>query len=261
MDVHWTRQAFVHFNGKGQDQLTVEHIDLSGDVDVKNPQLAMTSQSLSLYFKPPEKHPALVGDAPAPLPTTRPAHGDDKPQQELDKVLAWDAVHCELAGQNGKKQTIFCDNLEMRTARSDDGKFYPHVVNTKGHVHAYDSEQDLHAGFVNLLLKPAVPAGKKAAEAAAGSIAAALPKTRAQTRPAEDAVVRAGDPPQTRPADDESDTASVELETMDAWEHVRVVNKEGSIATGSELTVTTENNATHVRLTGSPLLPATRPVW
>jgi lipopolysaccharide export system protein LptA len=149
----------------------------------------------------------------------------------LKRVLATEAVHCVLAGQNGKKQTIDCSTLDMRTARSDTGKFYARQVNASGAVHAFDPEQDLRADTVALTLKPVAPAEKK---------------------PATGEVVAALAPPATQPGQDQSETAAVELEKMVARDNVLVVNKDGSSATGSELVVTTEDHQNHVRLTGSP---------
>lgn len=264
MDAHWKKGAKVYFTSKGQgakeggkaaqagqDQLDVEHIDLSGDVDVKHPQLVMNSQALSLYFAPPFKPAPRAGAAPdrsvAGLsPTTRPADASaglgaaagGKPQQELKKVVATDNVHCELAGQNGKKQIIDCNELVMHTARSDDGKFYAKTVNTRGHVHATDGEQDLYAGGVDMTLKPARPDEKKTHEPARKG---SPPETSAPAT----AV------PQTQPAQQQTDTAAVDLERMIATDNVRAVNKDGSVVMGSELIITTEQNEQHVLVVGS----------
>ena len=138
----------------------MEHIELYGDVDVRHPQLVLNSQALSLFFAPPARPTTLpteivVIPASDPAGTTRPAQANAKPQQELKRVIAKQAVHCVMAGQNGKMQTIDCDDLDMQTARSAEGKIYARTVNTKGNVHARDSEEDLVAGFVDLTLKPA----------------------------------------------------------------------------------------------------------
>ncbi|HET6248688.1 MAG TPA: hypothetical protein VFE47_13380 [Tepidisphaeraceae bacterium] len=248
MDTHWKNGAKVFFLQKAGDDLLVDHIDLAGDVDVKHPQLALQSQALSLYFAAPAKPApatqpsvgdadgAIVASSPISHPTTQPAK--DKPQQELKRVLATDAVHCVMAGQNGKQQTIECNELEMLTARSDAGKFYSRQVNAGGAVHAFDPDQDLRADSIALTLKPAI----------------VEPKIPA-TMPAEpSSAVALAQPPQTQPAKDESDTAPVELEKMIARDHVLVINKkDGSSANGSELVVTaTPDHQNHVRLTGSP---------
>jgi lipopolysaccharide export system protein LptA len=251
MDAHWKRGANVYFAGKGDEQSTIEQIDLAGDVDVKHPQLVMNSQTLSLYFEPPAKpatRPVDVAALPASnpaatQPTTGPALANAKPQQELKRVIAREAVHCVMAGQNGKTQTIDCENLDMQTARSAEGKIYARTVNTQGHVHARDSEQDLRGDSVYLTLKPAVPDLKK--------LAATQPSP--ETRPAADGIKVAATQlsPETRPATNGNDAMAVELETMIARKHVRAVNKDGSVATAAELIVTTEGGEQHVRLIGS----------
>ncbi|HWE02388.1 MAG TPA: hypothetical protein VG326_08240 [Tepidisphaeraceae bacterium] len=231
MDVRWTRGAKVYFAANGQNDQAVEHMDLAGDVDVKHPQLAMQSQALSLFFEPAPKTPAAVlpvaaGAKPTPKESS---------QAELKRVFASDAVHCVLAGQNGKKQTIDCSTLEMRTAKAPDGKFYARTVDAEGAVHAYDEDQDLRSGIVLLTLKPAKPPASKAGPTASGAGAAKkIAATQGTADPAEG--------------------GAVELEKMIARQDVQVINKEGSRATGSELIVTTsEDGANHVRLTGAPL--------
>ncbi len=153
--------------------------------------------------------------------------------------MASKMVHCELTGQNDKKQTIDCNALDMRTARSDDGKVYARQVNASGAVHAFDADQDLRAGFVDLTLKPAMPTESWESDD--------------DGEPDSDTLIR----PATRPANDGSDTAPAELEKMVARDQVQVTNKEGSRATGSELVITTESGVSHVRLTGSPLATVT----
>ena len=155
MDAHWSKSAKVYFSGKGQDDLSVEHVDLLGDVDIRHPQLLMQSQAVSLFFEPTVK-PAK---SPATLPTTNPAHSKQSSQQ-IRQVLASDAVHCEILGQNGKKQTIDSNILDVHTARTKEGKFYARQVDASGAVHAFDSEQDLRADTVELTLRPIKPTPK-----------------------------------------------------------------------------------------------------
>lgn len=212
LDAHWSRGAKAYFVGRGQDAQTIEHVDLAGDVDVKHPQLALQSQALSLFFRPPPK---------SAIPA---AAQKQNPQPELHEVIASEAVHCELAGQNGKKQKIDCNNLDMTTAHSADGKLFARQVDARGAVHAYDQEQDLRSNAMFVTLRPATP----------------LPASASHAK--------------TKPADQDSENAAVELEKMIATGNVQVVNKEGSQATGSKLTVTNDGGESHVRLEGAPLL-------
>jgi hypothetical protein len=222
MDARWTQGARVYFaGGKLQDNQTIQQLDLFGDVDVKHPQLVMQSQVLSLHFEPPDK-PVDKSSGPS----TRTAGGKSASQPELKSVIASDTVHCEIAGQNGKRQKIDCNRLDMETARTTDGKFYAHKIEARGAVHAFDGEQDLRASTVFLTLRPAAT---KPID----------PATRSSAR--------------TRPSRDDSDSAAVELEKMTAADNVVVINKDGSKATGSLLKVTTDAGGNHVRLTGSPL--------
>ncbi|MDB5172463.1 MAG: OstA-like protein, partial [Phycisphaerales bacterium] len=284
MDAKWTRGAKLYFAGKGgPEEMAIEHMDLAGDVDVLHPQLALKSQALSLFFEPQPKGPATrpagankaaaeveakadagareraVAVVPddvvkehggAARPATRPAGEKRGPQAELRRVLATDSVHCQLTDAAGKKQTIDCDALELRTAHADDGKLFARTVDANGGVHAYDGEQDLRAGSVALTLRPAKPVdakpegGKVAAKgdgADAGhhvAVARLDQPAKAATRPA------------TQPAGG-SALAAGELETMTARDHVQVTGKEGAVVTGDELNVTTENGEPHVRISSA----------
>ncbi|HWE93419.1 MAG TPA: hypothetical protein VG269_05540 [Tepidisphaeraceae bacterium] len=260
MDAKWTRSAKLYFAGRGgPDEMAIEHMDLAGDVDVLHPQMALKSQALSLFFERPPIGPAtrpagpqtgpagdpgdaVAIDAPATRPSTRPAGGKHGPATELRTVLASDTVHCQLTDSAGKKQTIDCDSLELRTAHADDGKLFARQVDANGAVHAYDGEQDLRAGSIALTLRPAKPA---ATDGAKGPT----------TRPADEraAVAKAPERPTTGPATQPADSslAAGELETMTARENVQVTGKDGAVATGDELIVTTEDGEPHVRLTAA----------
>ncbi|HZL35295.1 MAG TPA: hypothetical protein VFC78_08290, partial [Tepidisphaeraceae bacterium] len=311
MDAHWQKGAKAYFRpaGRGEANLSIEHVDLAGDVDVKHPQLVLTSQALSLYFEPAapparpsgrnneirddaggdvspspgtpgegrggdraranstrQPHPYQVlkqdrqsgphpnpppayrerGQDEAAAPTTRPArHKDNDTQAELKRVIAHDRVHCQLADEKGKKQTIDCTDLDLRTARTSEGKIFARHVNAQGTVHAYDGEQDLRAQIVDLTLKPAIPATKPATDAKA--VDAAKPPAARLASDTAPSQAR----PAIRPADTGSDSAAVELEAMEAHQQVIVTNKEGSIATGDDLFVTTEDGESHVRLSAA----------
>jgi hypothetical protein len=215
MDTTWKTGATAYFAGKSQDELQIEHVDLAGSVQVRHPQMVMRSQKLALDF------------APAPdLPGGKPKTPGQKREQELTRAVAVDAVHCDLASSNGKKQTIDCQKLDVQTARTDDGKLYARHVNASGKARARDIDQDLSAETIDLTLRPAKPAATKP-EDTATAVATTAPV-------------------------DESATAATELESLHARDRVRVVNKEGSVAVGSDLTVTNTDGSPHVRLVGAP---------
>ena len=230
LDVKWQRGARIQLADSGsQDQMSVRQMDLSGNVDVKHPQLALRSQELSLFFTPQSAaatKPAIAPVAESSEPSTRPS-GSSRSQMQLDRVLATTGVWCQLTDAQGKKQTVEGDSLELLTAPSGNHQFQPRQVNAAGSVHAYDGQQDLHAGRVELTLKPATNKESKAKK----------PATTVAS---------------TQPAKRQSDQPPVELERMDATDHVVVNRADGSVVTGDQLEVTTPNDQTHIRLVGAP---------
>ena len=237
LEARWARSAVLNFAAGPKDQhdaMAIEHAVLTGDVDVKHPQLALKSQALDLYFDPAapaRRKPTTAPADPAAVASAAGARPEKTAtQSELRRVVAADTVWCDLKDQNGKRQTVLCDHLTMQTATDDDGKLYPRIVNADGNAHAYDSQQDLRAKHVELTMAPA----KK------------LPAVGDAARPAA--------PP--KPADPGAvDTASVELQTMTALEEVQVNSADGSLATGAELYVLMKEGQPHARLVGQPASP------
>jgi lipopolysaccharide export system protein LptA len=140
-------------------------------------------------------------------------------------VIATGDVYCRLKDSSGKMQSIECAKLDMQTARSADGKVYPHLVDAFGDasavVHAYVGTQDLRAGVVQMTLRPSSKA-----------VAA----------------------PSTRPADGgQIDTAAVELEKMTALQRVKVTGHDGGKASADELRVVMEKDEPHITLSGQSL--------
>ncbi len=234
LDAVWRRGGKLFFAGHGRDEMTLDHAEFVGDVDVEHPQLSLQSQSLELQFSPAaprskqavatgtDKILAAEDDEPASQPATRPT---PKAQTELKRVIATGDVHTRLTDTAGKKFWVECARLDTRTAQSVDGKMYPHEVFASGDavadVRAFDESQDLQAGEVHLTLRPS---------------------TKATTRPT------------TGPADSgQIDTAAVELETMTALRRVVVTGHDGGKASADELHVAMENDEPHVTLTGQSL--------
>ncbi len=230
LDATWDHEGKLVFSGRGREEMTLDHANFSGNVDVEHPQLSLQSQALELQFaqaSPRAKESAVADrissdDLPATQPATRPG---SKPQTQLRRVIASGDVHTRLTDSTGKKQWIECARLDLRTAQSPDGKMYPHEVFADGDsaadVHAYDESQDLRAGQVQLTLRPSVK-----------------PTTRPATGPADPAQI---------------DTAAVELEKMTAMQRVRVVGHDGGKASADELHVAIENDEPHVTLAGESL--------
>ena len=241
MEARWQEGGIVYFARRGRDDQSIEQVDLAGDVDVRHPQMVLQSQALSLYFQPP-----TAKSAGGPEPSRNKAAG----AMELTRMLARELVHCDMAGTGGRRQAIDCGMLEMLTAPAADGRLYARQVNAWAvdddvprddldlfdaqPVHAYDGQQDLSAGKLELVLRPA-----HANDAEVDKME-------------EDALLAAADSEGGAPAPrGQNQTAAVELESLHAEDAVRAVNKDASVATGATLDITTPNGTPHVRLCGS----------
>jgi hypothetical protein len=130
-------------------------------------------------------------------------------------MLATGNVRTELTDEAGKTQNINCDKLALNTQRDAAGKLYPHIVKATGNVSAQDPQQVLHAGELNLVLRPS-------------------------TRPS------------SQPSTQEFASTAVELEQMDATDNVRVTTTSGSKAHGDHLMVKGNEGERIVDLIGLP---------
>lgn len=140
--------------------------------------------------------------------TTRPAVRTD-----LRQLVATGIVHCEMTDSAKKTQTIDCNRLTLQTAATGDGKIYPKTVNADGEVHVIDPDQDLRAGHLAVVLRPATQPSKSAGG---------------------------------------GDTASAELQSLIAHDHVRVESKDGTITTSDQLLVDNKDGKNNVKLLGEP---------
>lgn len=145
----WTRQGVAHFIGNG-NQSVMQHLELSGDVDVQHPQLTMKSQRLNLKFEPPIAGAVAAADPATPR------------QPDVRQVIADDQVHCVLLDEAGQERQLHGDHLEINTAADPAGRMYPRVVNARGHVRALQEGQELTSEELALVLAPA--AAKKDAQ-------------------------------------------------------------------------------------------------
>jgi hypothetical protein len=114
-----------------------------------------------------------------------------------------------------KQQTIDCNHLTMQTNAGPDGKLYPNTINADGDVHTVDPDQDLRAGHLAVVLRPATQPSKTAAAA-------------------------------------DSATANAELQSMIAHQDVKVVTKDGTIALADQLLVDNKDGHNNLKLLGQP---------
>lgn len=220
LDVAWTGVGNLHLSGEG-NATTLDRLELAGDVDVKTPQVALQSQRLEMVFEQSPAEPAPSGDSLASdvAPTTRPA----RLQPAVRRLTAAERVFCQINDADGQSRTLWCDKLDLDTARSTDGKPYPRQIDAIGHVRAIDGEQNLSAGRLLLTLAPA--AAKSSATA-------------------------------TQPALARSDSMTLELQGLVATENVVVASADGR-ATAGELRVTRKGETDHhVELLGEPFAEA-----
>jgi hypothetical protein len=233
LDATWTKEGRLHFQPAVTGAaMSFERAELEGDVDVKHPQMALRSQRLDLFFedRPATRPTTAPATNPASQPSTRPVS-----QSILKRMIATTRVWCDLTDSSGRRQTVTTDRLTMATALDTEGKLYPQIINADGKAHAYDGQQDLQAGHLQLKLVPAT-----------------RPATRPTTRStAATAPASTGD----------LDTASVELQEMKAWSRVFVRNAEGSTAVGERMDVHVIDGQPIARLEGSPLAAWTTYGW
>lgn len=133
-------------------------------------------------------------------------------QPNIRQIIATTAVRCDAQGADGKQQHLTGDRLVLETDKAD-GKLYAHHLRASGNAHAW-GDDNLRAGSIDVLLHPS----KK--------------KTVA-----DDAK---------KPDDD---TAAVELERMQASDNVVATSKDGSVAKGDDLLVTTVDGKQQTVLT------------
>jgi hypothetical protein len=149
-------------------------------------------------------------------PTRTSKQGDSanaSSQPNIRQIIATTAVRCDAQGADGKQQHLTGDRLVLDTDKAD-GKLYARHLLASGNAHAW-GDDNLRAGSIDVLLRPS----KKKAAADA-------------TKKPED------------------DTAAVELERMQASENVVASSKDGSVARGDDLLVTTVDGKQQTVLTG-----------
>lgn len=218
--VTWATMGNLYLSGEGS-AAALDRLELAGDVDVDHPQIKLRSQKLEMAFD----HEAKLASTEAPEvnPTTQPTKLASGPSS-LRHVRAAEAVACRIIDADGSTRSLWCDLLDLDTARTAAtaadraGRPYPHQIDARGHVRALDGEQQLIAGLLQMTLAPAA---------------------RGAT---------------TRPSD--LDTNTLELQRLVAKEAVRVNSPDGAAA-ADELYVTRRGaNEHHVELVGEPFAEA-----
>ena len=215
----WAKLAhfdFVQPPGGPDKDPVVRFGHLEGNVDIKHPRLALRGQSLDLLFDPPSAQPRRAPEESHERPGADGAHAAHQAQPNLRQAIATTGVYCQTEDSAGKKQTIECNRLLLDTALAD-GKLYARHINATGTVHARGQEDDLRAQYVDLLLTPASRAKPH------------IPDKK------QDAA--------------ETDATQVELERMLARDNVIARSKDGSVAEGQDLLVTTDDGKQHMVLT------------
>jgi hypothetical protein len=133
-------------------------------------------------------------------------------QPNIRQIIATTGVKCDVEGADGKPQHLTGERLVLDTEKAD-GKLYARHLLATGNAHAW-GEDDLRAGSIDVLLHPS------------------------KKKSVEDARKKQGD-----------DTAAVELERMEASDNVVARSKDGSVANGDDLLVTTVDGKQHTVLT------------
>lgn len=223
--VTWTREGIVRFaEGApgGDEQSSIESLQLAGDVNVKHPQVALQSQKLWLALAPPTAA-ETVGPAAKDTEATKTR------RPNVRQVIAEEAVHCVLKDGSDVPRELTCEHLDLTTSLDPDGKLYPSLVKAHGKVRATEEGQELTAGDVEMTLAPLSVEARAAAAAAAGA--------KKVDNGEEKAAFSSG---------------TIELQRMVARTDVRAASKDGTIATGTALVATSANGKTQVGLSGKP---------
>jgi len=187
MAVSWEERCNLYFIPQGE-RMIVKRAELDGKVHaVEEPQLDMRADSLDLYFDT-----SGIGEGA----TTRPAR-----TPPLNRLRANGGVKCLVAESpdDQSKRIINCDNLDLMTARSAEGKLYARTVVATGKVYVKDSDRELTAGLLSANLGE--------------------PTTRPTTRPSKTDVVPGN------------------FQSMIASENVHVQTKEGNTADCDTLSI------------------------
>ena len=229
----WTREAVARFTGSG-NQTVIQNLLLTGDVDVRHPQVLLTSQRLNLAFDPPAPGaPKAEGEreggrAPVLRTTSRNAR-----QPVVRQVVAEEAVHCVLVDEDGAPRELRGEHLTIHTAPDKTGKLYPKQVVARGDVRAVQEGDELSAQELTIDLVPAAPAP-------------ADPQKQ-RRRPSRRAAAKPG------AKDEKDESTSVELKQLVARRNVRAVSADGDVATGDTLVVTNgPDGKPEVGLVGKP---------
>ena len=224
MKAAWVDRAILQFQTDAEGRSAIRDADITGSVSIDHPQLKLNSNRLEMAFDVSER------SAPAkPAPATQSTAQSTTPpsgmmQANLKRLVASEAVHCEMKDSSNKTETIDSNSLTLLTDHSPDGRLVPRTVNADGSVHAVDADQDLHAGHLAITL---------------------VPSTRpASTRPATQTA-------STQPAGGFG--GNVDLQSLIANDSVHVLGKkDGTEVFASTMLVDKRDGKTAVKFLGQP---------
>lgn len=136
LTARWTKSCTLQFASDNGDALLIQSANLQGNVAVQTPELKLNSDALELTM------------APSARSTTHPADPDNV---QLQRAIATGNVHCILTGPQGE-QTLDAQRLDVLSATTDTGRFYPQTIHADGLVKAVSAERTLAAGHIEVTL-------------------------------------------------------------------------------------------------------------
>lgn len=213
LTARWTTSCTLQFASAAGDALLIQSAFLQGDVDVQTPQLKLRSDALELTMAPP---------AASKAPATQPA---DLNNVQLQRALATGNVHCILSSPQGD-QNILAQRLEVLTATTDTGRFYPRTVRADGQVKADSADRTLAAGHVEVTLIPSADAPAKSTT-----------KVSDEEKPA--------------------DLPPLQIQEMFAQDQVLITSADGATASADQIRVSGSGVDQRILLLGQPLAKIT----
>lgn len=194
----WQDTCRITFGGAARDDLAVERAELHGKVHLDHPQLMLGSETLDVQFA--ERH------------QTR--------EPSLKQVTAAGDVQAIITDAQDQKRKITCERLSLTAEQTPQGKTFVRSMNADGRVHAFDDEQQLRAGHLELKLG-AVPAST----------------TVAASAPARGGALANSD---------------VQVESLLAQQEVQIESRDGMKAAGEQLRMSGVGEEQEIVLLGQP---------
>ncbi|CAN5570832.1 hypothetical protein BH09PLA1_BH09PLA1_29240 [soil metagenome] len=151
--VDWTDSCTLRTSpSQERGRMAIEHALLRGDVQVKHPQMTLSSQELELSFDPTSATPSTTA------PTMVPAGDAAKlASAKLRQLIARDAVRGQFSDPTdaqARPQSIETDLLTVDFDKGGDGRSYPKHATASGAVRASDGKSELRAKHLQIAMKP-----------------------------------------------------------------------------------------------------------